>query len=247
MLVRGGFGGAVGARTAVRAAGIVGDDRPAGEMAGQGDESARAHRRPDDQQDRAGTGVVAPDVVGKRGARHVQGLRLRLGHGCPLRRVLGHNSRMDLGLRDRVYLVTGGSRGLGFAAAQALVADGARVVLSAPHETTASSAAARLAQDATVAAAVAWVVADNADPAAPGQLIAGDPPVRAHPAAPVRGTGGVWPGRGVPALPRRVLHHRRDGPGRRRCHQLDLSRGKVRAWAAVNHGGARSRLAYSPM
>ena len=30
---------------------------------------------------------------------------------------------MDLGLRDRVYLVTGGSRGLGFAAARALVAD----------------------------------------------------------------------------------------------------------------------------
>src|SRR5271170_7321453 len=79
---------------------------------------------------------------------------------------------MDLGLDGRVYLVTGGSRGLGFAAAQALVADGARVVLSAPHETTASSAAARLAQDATVADPVAWVVADNADPAAPGQLIA---------------------------------------------------------------------------
>jgi 3-oxoacyl-[acyl-carrier protein] reductase len=79
---------------------------------------------------------------------------------------------MDLGLGDRVYLVTGGSRGLGFAAAQALVADGARVVLSAPHETTASSAAARLAQDATAADPVAWVVADNADPAAPGQLIA---------------------------------------------------------------------------
>ena len=78
---------------------------------------------------------------------------------------------MDLGLRDRVYLVTGGSRGLGFAAAQALVADGARVVLSAPHETTASSAAARLAQDAAAADPVAWVVADNADPATPGQVI----------------------------------------------------------------------------
>jgi len=72
---------------------------------------------------------------------------------------------MDLGLRDRVYLVTGGSRGLGFAAAQALVADGARVVLSAPHEATASSAAARLEQNATAADPVAWVVADNADPA----------------------------------------------------------------------------------
>src|SRR5580693_3591809 len=79
---------------------------------------------------------------------------------------------MDLGLRDRVYLVTGGSRGLGFAAAQALVADGARVVLSAPHEGGASSAVARLAQDAAAAEPAAWVIADNADPATPGRLIA---------------------------------------------------------------------------
>lgn len=77
---------------------------------------------------------------------------------------------MDLGLRDRVYLVTGGSRGLGFAAAQALVADGARVLLSAPHESTAASAAARLNRVATPDAA-GWAVVDNADPAAPGQLI----------------------------------------------------------------------------
>lgn len=37
---------------------------------------------------------------------------------------------MDLGLRERVYLVTGGTRGLGRAAAEELVADGARVVVS---------------------------------------------------------------------------------------------------------------------
>jgi 3-oxoacyl-[acyl-carrier protein] reductase len=77
---------------------------------------------------------------------------------------------MDLGLRERVYLVTGGSRGLGFAAARALVADGARVLLSGPHEGTAASAAARLVQDAGPGAAE-WTVADNADPATPGQLI----------------------------------------------------------------------------
>lgn len=38
---------------------------------------------------------------------------------------------MDLGLADRVFVLTGASRGLGFATAQALVADGARVVVSA--------------------------------------------------------------------------------------------------------------------
>ena len=53
---------------------------------------------------------------------------------------------MELGLRGRAYLVTGGSRGLGFAAARALVAEGARVLIGAPHEATAAAAVARLAE-----------------------------------------------------------------------------------------------------
>jgi 3-oxoacyl-[acyl-carrier protein] reductase len=79
---------------------------------------------------------------------------------------------MDLHLRDRVYLVTGGSRGLGFAAAEALVAEGARVVLSGPHEASAAAAAARLTRDGAADDRVAWVVADNADAATPDRLIA---------------------------------------------------------------------------
>jgi 3-oxoacyl-[acyl-carrier protein] reductase len=78
---------------------------------------------------------------------------------------------MDLHLRERVYLVTGGSRGLGFAAAEALVTEGARVVLSSPHEATAAAAAALLNQSSAADDSVAWVVADNADPATPDRLI----------------------------------------------------------------------------
>jgi 3-oxoacyl-[acyl-carrier protein] reductase len=79
---------------------------------------------------------------------------------------------MDLHLRDRVYLVTGGSRGLGFAAAEALVTEGGRVILSGPHEDSVTSAAAGLTQAAGADDRVAWVVADNADAATPDRLIA---------------------------------------------------------------------------
>ena len=51
---------------------------------------------------------------------------------------------MDLGLRDRVYVLTGASRGLGLATAQALVADGARVVLCSRDEERLSAAAESL-------------------------------------------------------------------------------------------------------
>jgi 3-oxoacyl-[acyl-carrier protein] reductase len=72
---------------------------------------------------------------------------------------------MDLGLRDRVYVVTGASRGLGLATARELVAEGARVVLSARHEQGVSDAVAGLGTDAV------GVVADNADPDTPRRLV----------------------------------------------------------------------------
>jgi 3-oxoacyl-[acyl-carrier protein] reductase len=75
-------------------------------------------------------------------------------------------------LSDRVYVVTGGSRGLGFAAARTLVAEGARVVLSSPREATVSAAAERLTDEAPGPGRAAWVVADNSDPATPNRLIA---------------------------------------------------------------------------
>ena len=51
---------------------------------------------------------------------------------------------MDLGLAGRVYVVSGGSRGLGRATAEALVADGARVVVGARDEAAVERAAQEL-------------------------------------------------------------------------------------------------------
>ena len=48
---------------------------------------------------------------------------------------------MDLGLRDKVAIVTGSSRGLGLASAKALAAEGCRVTLSARTEATLRAAA----------------------------------------------------------------------------------------------------------
>jgi 3-oxoacyl-[acyl-carrier protein] reductase len=73
---------------------------------------------------------------------------------------------MDLGLAGRVYLVTGGSRGLGRAAAEALVADGARVVISARDPEAVRAAATELGGSAV------GVPADNADPGTPARLVA---------------------------------------------------------------------------
>ncbi|MEG8280102.1 SDR family oxidoreductase [Streptomyces sp. AHA2] len=72
---------------------------------------------------------------------------------------------MDLGLKDRVYVVTGATRGLGHASARELVADGARVVVSGRDEENVAQAAAALGPDAV------GVAVDNADPQAAERLI----------------------------------------------------------------------------
>ncbi|WP_405897121.1 SDR family oxidoreductase [Streptomyces sp. NBC_00727] len=72
---------------------------------------------------------------------------------------------MDLGLKDRVYIVTGATRGLGYATARALVADGAKVIITGRDEKRAQEAAAELGPDAV------GLAADNADPASAEQLV----------------------------------------------------------------------------
>lgn len=78
---------------------------------------------------------------------------------------------MDLQLADRVFIVTGGARGLGRATADALVAEGARVVLSGRSQESLDEATAALDRAAGRRAAVS-VVADNADRDAPEKLLA---------------------------------------------------------------------------
>lgn len=75
---------------------------------------------------------------------------------------------MDLGLKDRVYVVTGATRGLGFATARELVAEGAKVVVSGRREESVAAAVAELGG----APAAAGVVADNAEPDAATRLLA---------------------------------------------------------------------------
>ena len=53
---------------------------------------------------------------------------------------------MDLGLKDRVAIVTGSSKGLGFASARALIAEGCRVVICARTPDTLQEARRRRAE-----------------------------------------------------------------------------------------------------
>ena len=75
---------------------------------------------------------------------------------------------MDLGLGGRGYLVTGASRGLGFAAAQALVADGARVLVNSRSADAVDAAVASLGG----APAAHGLAADLTDADAADRLVA---------------------------------------------------------------------------
>ena len=75
---------------------------------------------------------------------------------------------MDLGLKDRVYVVTGATRGLGFATARELVAEGARVVVSGRGKGSVTAAVTELGG----ASSAVGVVADNAEPDTAERLLA---------------------------------------------------------------------------
>jgi 3-oxoacyl-[acyl-carrier protein] reductase len=72
---------------------------------------------------------------------------------------------MDLGLKDRVYVVTGGTKGLGRATAEALVGDDARVVVSSRSQESVDAAVAALGDNAR------GIAADNADPQSAERLV----------------------------------------------------------------------------
>lgn len=74
---------------------------------------------------------------------------------------------MDLGLAERVFVVGGGSRGLGRAVAEQLVREGARVVLVSRGVEALERAAEELGEPATA------VAADLADPGAAEAVAAG--------------------------------------------------------------------------
>lgn len=73
---------------------------------------------------------------------------------------------MDLGLADHTYIVTGGTRGLGRATAEVLVAEGANVVISSRSKESVDDTVDALGSNAI------GVAADNADADTPDRLVA---------------------------------------------------------------------------
>jgi 3-oxoacyl-[acyl-carrier protein] reductase len=76
----------------------------------------------------------------------------------------GNIAEMDLGLRDKVAVVTGSSRGLGLASARALAAEGCRVCLCARTRSTLEAATREVAAIAGGVDRVSAVVADVSTP-----------------------------------------------------------------------------------
>src|SRR6266536_4088594 len=108
---------------------------------------------------------VSPTARGVRAAK-LSTLAMRPSSHRALRPV-GQDGRVDLGLAGRVYVVSGGSRGLGRAAAEALVAEGARVVIGARHEADVE----RAAQELGGRGHAVGVVADLAEAASAARLV----------------------------------------------------------------------------
>jgi len=76
---------------------------------------------------------------------------------------------MDLGIRGRVALVTGGSKGLGFATGRALAEAGCCIALASRTQAELDKAAAALGRDFKIEAV--GIAADLSDPASPRRVV----------------------------------------------------------------------------
>ena len=76
---------------------------------------------------------------------------------------------MDLGLKDKIALVTGSSRGLGYATALELAREGAKVAINSRSQDKAEAAAARIA--AETGAQVVGLAGDVTAPETPERLV----------------------------------------------------------------------------
>src|SRR5438876_5077215 len=97
---------------------------------------------------RAGFATMCGKARGRRGAPPPDNRQARTASTEPIRKL------MDLGLTDKIVVVTGASKGIGFACAAAFAAEGARVVLVSRSRANLDAAIARLPHAAHVPAAI---------------------------------------------------------------------------------------------